>query len=184
MKDIFHELINELIQLESTDEPYNQYNNIIIKYSIPETKNINLIPAIFGNEEYRYTTYIALIGSIINSSKISASNEETKNELKNELTEQYIKSLVLFKDYFIMEPDKYDEEYIRYILFCINTVFLYSKNLITLIETIDNNLRNCSLFLYEPISKKKEKLKLIKDYIKNTNFDLDTISENSVIELF
>ena len=180
MKYIFHELINELIKLESIDRPYNQYNNIIINYSIPETKNKNLIPAIFGNEEFRYTTYITLLGSIINISKISASNEGAKNDL----IRQYIRSIVLFKDYLVRAPDKYDEEYIRYILFCLITVFFYSKTLDTLKETISNNLYKCSIFLYESISKKKAKLELIKDYIKNKNFDLDKINENTILEIF
>ena len=121
MKFVFRELINKLIQLENIDEPYTSYNDLIAEYSIPETKNKNLIPAIFGNEEFRYTTYIALLGSIINISKISASNEGAKNEL----IRQYISSIVLFKDYLVLAPDKYDDEYIRYILFCIITVFFY-----------------------------------------------------------
>lgn len=179
MKFVFRELINKLIQLENFDEPYKSYNDIIAEYSIPETKNKNLIPAIFGNEEYRYTTYIIIIGSVINSSKISHRDEGTKKEL----IKQYIKSLSLFKDYFSLEIDKYDEEFIRYILFCIITVFTYSKTIITLKEKITNNLRKCSLFLYESISKKKEKLKLIKDYIQNKNFDLDKINADTIIEI-
>lgn len=124
MKNVFRQMINEILQLEDEEKPHEKYNEIIYNYGIPTQKKKNLIFAVFGNEEYRYTNYITHIGSIINLIPDSG-----KNENINEYIQQIIIAICTFKDYLLLDENEYQEENIRYIIFCIESIFSYSKNL-------------------------------------------------------
>ena len=176
MKNVFRQMINEILQLEDEEKPQEKYNEIIDNYGIPKQKKKNLIPAIFGNEEYRYTNYITHIGSILNLIP-----DSEKNENINEYIQQIIIAICTFKDYLLLDENEYQEENIRYIIFCIESIFSYSKNLNILKKNINSNLYKYAKFLFETIDIKREKLKKISKYIKNKDFKLDEIDNDTEI---
>lgn len=177
-KHLFHEMISKIIKLDEINDPSEKFIQILDSYSFPAARK-KKIPSIFGNEEFRYVIYIMRIDFIFNLIK----KRKTFSENKIEFIRQIISSISTFKYYLLLDVNQYDEEYIRYIIFCIESIFLYCNDINKLKTIIDNNLSLCSAFLYEEIKEKKDKLKLIEDCIINDNFNLDTIDFNTEIKI-
>ena len=177
MKYVFSELIKQLLLLENSKNHHDDYKKIIDNYQIPKAKRKRLIPSNFGNEEYRYTIYITHITSLIDL------NKNFKEQHKDEYVEFIIIALVTFKNYLLLDAEYYKEECIEYIIFCIESIILYSKNMDIMKANILENLSKCAAFLFETIDKKKKKLALIEENIVNKNFDIEKINYNTQIEI-
>ena len=179
---VFKNFIIELLKISLTikndstkKEPTEYLKDLEALYSRYQFPNSSLkIPIKYGNEELMYMDFIIKF-----QTAFCTSNEGfyERRFFDYKITTKFL-ALNFFEDYFSLET--YDILSLQYIIFCINTFFLYydvKKPIIEIIESqINHAFLECSRFLYQDFKEKKAYLKKISAYIKN-DVDLDNINE-------
>ena len=178
IEKIFKTFIKEMLKISSTidiktkteDDFKLDLKELYKNYNFPNSSY--KIPIKFGNKELMYINFILQFRTIfcIQNNTIY---EEKFNQF--ELKLRFL-ALNFFKEYF--EKEEYEILSLQYIIFSINTLFIYREVEMDLMEeNIKNKMFECSRFLYQSFKEKKEYLKEIKEYIKN-DINIDDIDEN------
>ena len=170
IENIFKNFIKELFEISSTieietnvktEEEYKaELKALYQKYEFPNSSY--KIPIKFGNKELMYINFILQFRTIF------CINSENIYECKFNEFELPLRFLALnyFKEYLIKE--QYDILSLQYIIFSINTLFIFRDVEADLMkENIKNKMFECSRFLYQSFEEKKKYLIELKEYIKN-----------------
>ena len=154
----------------SEEEYRDRLGKLYENYEFPEASY--KIPTKYGNKELIYINFILQFKTIL---CIQNKGYYEDKFFRFNLAMRLL-ALTFFKEYF--DKKEYDILSVQYIIFSINSLFIYCDVEVDFIEdNIKKKMFACSRFLYQSFKEKKFYIKQIKEYIKN-KINIETIDEN------